>query len=253
MDATPQFGTAEYSSQADTCKACHQPIAGVYYRANDAMLCNGCAQNLQHQIPQDRHAAFVRGIVFGLGGFVVGLVLYAAFTILTGIQIGYVSLAVGWLVGKAIMMGSKGVGGRRYQIAAVLLTYAAVSMAFIPIAIHYMRANPDKVSSTKTATSQTKTSRDRSSGAGQPSANDASTGSEDSQPAPAKPAMSRAEAIGRLVLLGLASPFLELSSGFSGVIGLVILFVGMRFAWKITGPSLVAVDGPYQTSSAAKA
>lgn len=79
------------------------------------MLCGNCVERLKSQIPQDSHAAFVRGIVFGIGGFVLGLILYAGFTILTGIEIGFVSLAVGWLVGKAIMMGSKGVGGRRYQ------------------------------------------------------------------------------------------------------------------------------------------
>jgi hypothetical protein len=29
-----------------------------------------------------------------------------------------------------------GVGGRRYQIAAALLTYSAVSMSAVPLAIH---------------------------------------------------------------------------------------------------------------------
>ena len=35
------------------------------------------------------------------------------------------------------MKGSNGQGGRRYQITAALLTYAAVSMAAIPVWIHY--------------------------------------------------------------------------------------------------------------------
>ena len=74
-------------------------------------------------------------------------VLYAGFTIVTGLYIGYVSLAVGWLVGKAIMLGSKGIGGRRYQIAAVVLTYAAVSLAAVPIAIsYYMKAKSESPS-----------------------------------------------------------------------------------------------------------
>jgi len=49
--------------------------------------------------------------------------------------IGYVSLASANIVGKAIKMGSGGMGGRRYQIAAALLTYSAVSIAAIPIFI----------------------------------------------------------------------------------------------------------------------
>lgn len=62
------------------------------------------------------------------------MALYSAFTILTHIEIGYVSLAVGFIVAKAMMMGSNGVGGRKYQITAVLLTYAAVSLSALPIA-----------------------------------------------------------------------------------------------------------------------
>jgi hypothetical protein len=57
-------------------------------------------------------------------------------------------------------------------------------------------------------------------------------------------------AVGMLALLGLASPFLELKEGIGGVIGLVILLVGMQFAWKMTaGPPRVTVEGPYELSA----
>ena len=71
-------------------------------------------------MPQDSHSAFVRGITFGVGGAILGLILYSGFGIVTGIEIGYLSLAVGFIVGKAIRMGSRGIGGRRYQIAVVV-------------------------------------------------------------------------------------------------------------------------------------
>jgi hypothetical protein len=44
-------------------------------------------------------------------------------------MLGYISLAVGYIVGKAIMKGTRGIGSRRYQIAAVALTHAAVVAA----------------------------------------------------------------------------------------------------------------------------
>jgi hypothetical protein len=59
--------------------------------------------------------------MFGIGGAVLGMILYAAFGILTGLVIGYVALGVGYIVAKAITMGSKGVGGQPYQIAAAVL------------------------------------------------------------------------------------------------------------------------------------
>lgn len=246
----PQFGTAEYAGKAtgDICKACGQPVTGVYYRANNrAMLCGSCADRLQREVPKDSHAAFVRGLLFGVGGFLLGLILYAGFTIATGIEIGFVSLAVGWLVGKAIILGSGGIGGRRYQVASVLLTYAAVSMAFIPVMVYY-------VSKEKSSHKQVQTQT-----AGKPQGDqgtqDTSSPQNADQNSPApQPGSSPAALLGQAVLLGLASPFLQLQGGVSGVIGLVILLVGMQFAWKITrGHPKVLVDGPFEISSPTKA
>jgi hypothetical protein len=122
---TPQFGTAEYvgSPGDDHCQFCHQPISGNYFRVNEAMACLGCAEKARGELAKDTHAAYMRGLLYGIGAAVVGMILYATFAITTGIIIGYVSLAVGWMVGNAILKGSGGVGGRRYQITAVLLTY----------------------------------------------------------------------------------------------------------------------------------
>jgi hypothetical protein len=245
----PQFGTAEYigAPGADHCKLCNQPITGTYYRAHTTILCGSCAERVRRETPKDSHAAFTRALVFGVGGFAAGLILYAGFVILTGISIGYVALAVGWIVGKAMMLGSKGIGGRRYQVVAVLLTYAAVSMAFVPIVIHY--ANKER-----TRTSQQ---------AQQPAVQSPQDSQANPTPEPppgqgsaeqARPKRDWASIIGKLALIGLASPFLELQSGFSGLIGLVILFVGMQFAWRMTaGHPKIVVDGPFQTSPSARA
>lgn len=257
MSDTPQFSTVQYAPKVagDTCRACSLPITGVYYVANSSMLCGSCGEKIRQQIPQDNHAAFVRAIVFGLGGFVAGLILYAGFTILTGIEIGFVSLAVGWLVGKAMMIGSKGAGGRRYQIAAVLLTYAAVSMAFIPIVIHYQSTHePAETQQTGSAsTSADRPAQNRP--ADQRSAEQGQTaqGADSAQDKPAAPAKkgeeeqkaSLPEYVGRLAWFGLTSPFLQLKSGVSGVIGLIILFVGMRFAWRMTRGVQITIEGPY--------
>jgi hypothetical protein len=237
---SPQFGTVEYKSSpaGDVCKVCGQALPGVYYRANRAMVCAGCVERVRVSIPKDSHAAFVRGLIFGFGGFIAGLVLYAGFTILTGIEIGFVSLAVGWLVGKAIRLGSGGIGGRRYQIAALLLTYAAVSMASVPILIHYVVTH-------KPAQTQTRQSEAALPGekAGQSQQNPAQeTTQQTKQP-------MWANLAGRLLLFGLASPFLGLQTGVSGIIGLVILLVGMQFAWKLTaGPPNIVIDGPFDNS-----
>jgi len=236
--ATPQFTTAEYSgsSGGDRCVSCNQLLTARYYRVNTRMACEGCVQELERRQPADSHAGYVRGILFGVGAAIVGMAGYAGFTILTGFYIGYVSLAVGWLVGKAIMLGSKGIGGRRYQIAAVILTYAAVSLAAVPIAISYQSKEKSQSESVQPQQQQSTADAEKN----QP---------DQTQP---KPKLSFGEAILQLLVIGLASPFLELQDPLHGIIGLIILMVGIRIAWRITtGSRRANIDGPYENSSAA--
>jgi uncharacterized protein (DUF983 family) len=211
----PQFTTAEYAAgaAATPCKACGQRLSGGYYQVNGAPVCPSCTARIKSQSPTDSHAAFVRGVLFGIGGAIAGLALYVGFAIGTGLVIGFVSLAVGFIVGKAMIYGSGGVRGRRYQIAAVILTYSAVSLSAVPIYI-----------------SQQVEHRSSESRVRQPGA---------------------ANAIGVLVLLGLASPFLSLADPMHGLIGLVILFVGIRIAWQLTAGKKLNIVGPLNAGATA--
>jgi hypothetical protein len=236
---TPQFGTAEYAAKSgtDVCKSCKQAITGLYYRVNGSLACDRCVNQLKDQLPKDTHSAFVRGLAFGIGGAVIGLILYSAFSIITGIEIGYVSLAVGWIIAKAFKMGSRGIGGRRYQIAAATLTYAAVSLAAVPI--YFSAVNKEQARKpVRTETAPTPVSPGSSS-----SPSDAETTTE-SVPSE-KPKVGLGKALGLLLLIGLASPFLGLQNPVGGAIGLVILFVGMNIAWKLAAGPKVEILGPF--------
>lgn len=69
----PQFGKLEQSApKGDSCKLCAQPITGPYYRANGNMLCGSCSERVRREQPQDSHAAFMRGVSFGVGGALLG-------------------------------------------------------------------------------------------------------------------------------------------------------------------------------------
>jgi hypothetical protein len=221
-NGVPQFGTAEFAPNgpAMSCAACQRPITEWYFQINGARVCAECANKIQEEIPKDSHAAFVRALVFGIAGALAGFALYVMFALVTGLVIGFVSLAVGFIVGKAMNLGSRGVGGRRYQFVAVLLTYLAVSMSAVPIAIHQMRQHYQaQAQSSDTAAAHGKQ-------------------------------MSVAKAIGVLALLGIASPLLDLRNPVNGIIGLVILFVGLRFAWRFTAGRTVSVSGPHTPSAA---
>ena len=255
----PQFGTAEYESAGpDHCSFCNQQVGTQYYRVGEAMACGSCALRLKSEMPVETGGAYTRGLLFGAGAATVGMALYAAVTIATGWEIGLVSLAVGWLVGTAMMKGSGGLGGRKYQLTAVALTYFAVSVAAIPIGISQMWKSGEF--------KQAQQEGAKTSDAAKP----------DTAPDPAKaPAESKEEASATeakgetaaaegeqmglgmvfltLLLVGLASPFLGLADPVRGIIGLVIIFVGLQIAWQKTAATALVVDGPFDNSSSSNA
>jgi uncharacterized protein (DUF983 family) len=235
MSDQPQRSPAA-AGPGDACKACGQTISGAWYRVNDAPVCATCAERLQRELPQDSHQAFVRGFMFGVGAAVIGFMLYVGFAIATGLVIGYVSLAVGYLVGKGLSFGSRGVGGRRYQIAALVLTYMAVSLAAVPIAIsmhmqHQSVAHSTQVIGAPAVPVTSEAPAPVAAPAGAPAA-------------AAPPPMSFGRALGSLTVLGLASPFLELADPVHGIIGLIILLVGLRIAWRLTAARRLEISGP---------
>jgi hypothetical protein len=237
----PQFSTAEYSHIPGTerCGICGNLISGAYYRVNSLMACETCARQATEGQPNDSHSAFARGLLLGIGAALVGLIGYATFTIVTGWFLGYIALGVGWFVAKAIMKGSNGIGGRRYQVAAVILTYAAISLASIPILISYgVKHRADR---TRQSTSATEP---------QPSVS-SSDDAQSSRPRASTAArkIDWTAAVGQLALWGLASPFLQLRDPLHGAIGLFILFIGLRIAWQLTRAKALSVDGPYSVTA----
>jgi len=243
-DPTPQFGTAEYGGKAggNRCRVCQVPMGATYYRVNNSIVCPGCVENLRGGAAMDTHAAYVRALAFGIGAAIVGLIGYALIAILLqGWVISYMSIGVGWIVGTAMMKGSNGTGGRRYQITAAVLTYAAVSMAAIPIWIHFAHERRRQTQG------QEQKFEDE----------ERKFGNQGRQPQPDAPAAPRAERpqvslgtwLGRAALLGLASPFIQLSGNFFwGAMGLLILFFGMRIAWRITAGRRFEIYGPFADS-----
>jgi hypothetical protein len=56
--------------------------------------------------------------------------------------------------------------------------------------------------------------------------------------------------LGELLLMGLASPFMEFTTNFgSAAIGLFILFIGLRIVWAMTAAKALHVDGPFSASA----
>jgi len=109
--------------------------------------------------------------------------------------------------------------------------YAAISVSSVPVAI----ATQVKQVSEKNQQIRTQTAP------GNTKSEDTAANGADAK----KNDQSLAGALGALLVIGLASPFLELANPGSGVIGLFILFLGLSIAFRMTAAKPSDVDGPY--------
>jgi hypothetical protein len=75
--------------------------------------------------------AFSSGLAYGAEAAVLSFLVYTKILIVTGIELGTISIAVSYVIGMAVRKGSNGWGGRRNQIAAVLLTYFSISFSSV--------------------------------------------------------------------------------------------------------------------------
>jgi hypothetical protein len=115
---------------------CGQPIADTYYEISSRVACPRCRERLAAEwsagTPASRLAA---AAAFGAGAALVGALGWFAIMEITGLNLGIVALAVGWLVGRAVGRGSRGRGGLGYQVLAALLTYASIAGALASLVL----------------------------------------------------------------------------------------------------------------------
>jgi len=131
-----QFDTADVGAAGASlrCAGCRQPIAGEYFDVNGQIFCPACKADLERMFgATPEPSALARAIVYGMGGGVAGALLYYVVWTISGIYLGLLAIAVGWLVGQGVRLGNGSRGGPRYQAIAVVITYLAVAASFVPV------------------------------------------------------------------------------------------------------------------------
>jgi hypothetical protein len=227
---TLQFRKAEIVTEATgrACTVCQQPVSGEYYQINGADGCASCAkQVIAIQQRRGGWTEFGRAALFGLGAAIAGALLFAIVSYATHMTFSLLAIVVGVMVAKAVLIGSRGCRGRRFQVLAVLLTYGSITTSYIPDLIAGI-----------------------ANSAGQAEGRDAQKlAAPSATPTPAKPVSGAQLALGLAFLTGIAlvAPFLMLTD-ISGIINLVIIGIGLMQAWRRTRPIQAVVVGPYAAS-----
>ena len=242
--AAPIDDAAAPRADAVRCAVCAETIHDEYFDVNGQSVCARCNAALALHADTPRGwAPFLRALVFGFGAAVLGAILYYAVVAITHLEIGIVAIAIGYMVGYGIRMGTRGRGGRRFQIIAVLLTYWAVGLAYVPLAFREM-ADDRKEKAAQQAAAQQPPAEPS-----QPSPDQAPAGSRDQADA-GSGEPSRVRLVVVLALLfgfSFALPVLVIVGSMPGglISGAIIAF-GMHQAWRMTAAPHLVTSGPYR-------
>ena len=237
------FERAEFAEPAGehvACGICKRAITTAYFQYLGKILCDACREIVSRSIGDARRGATLGKAVLLGGGAALGCGIgYAIFAGLSGVHFALVTIAMGWAIGRVIQKVTRGFGSVRHQVLAVALTYCASSMGYLPMVFEGLRGAAQ-------GTEQ--------GVAGAPGAAPAAPAAPAAEPTGEGPGLllSLALLAALTTALTLAAPFLDLAGGFSGILGLLIIFFGLRTAWRvsrgvdapITGPHALAPAGP---------
>jgi len=236
-----QFEKAQFES-GKHCVVCQNPLQGTYFRVNETTVCSSCAEKAKfdHQLHQSTSSGLARGILFGFGAALAGAVIHGLIAVLTGYEFALIAIFIGWMVGKAMMKGSRGKGGRKYQVTAVLITYMSITAGYLPSIVKELTKTsseqpPDPASTPTSPGTETKI---------EPTAT--------TDPTVGQPLTVESFVLGVGFLLAVAAlaPFLSLTSGgISGIIGIAIIAFGLMQAWKEAREQPFAISGPFPFES----
>jgi hypothetical protein len=136
------FERADHTARA--CAQCATPITDRYYTLGAHVLCESCHLAFRNaKAPGNAATRFFGAAALGTIAAAIGCALWLLVTQLTGYEIGLIAIAVGYIVGIAVHIGARRVGGLFYQLLAVFLTYTAIVMTYVPMIANELMANPE--------------------------------------------------------------------------------------------------------------
>ena len=224
---TLQFRKAEMAGEPGTrvCSVCRQQIDGDFYQVNGADAHGVCTQQVL-TVHQRRGGAaeFGRALACGLGVAIGGAIL---FLIVTYTRIPFrtwLSILIGIGMAKAIIYGSRGCRGRRYQVLAIVLTYGSITTSYVPEVAQGFAKAAEHVKQEKGIT----------------------------HPLPVEVTKVSGVRFGIgvifLLLFALLIPFFMLGTAW-GWFNLLIIAFGLMRAWKGTAPIATKITGPFAAAS----
>lgn len=262
MPATPQttnpaMERAEIEESIETgspCTRCEDPIGNVYFTLGATAICERCRLGLEIDPKQgSRMLRLGRAGLFGGIAAAVAAGIWLTIAEVTGREFGIVAIAVGWGVGSAVHLGSRGQGGLGYQLIAVALTYLAIVSTYTPLVFLDLMASNEETAATLEQASDAE-------GLDTPGFVALELPATDEAPVEVAPAPAAENALAELgpvqvamaalligaIVLGIAAalPFI----GGMNAIGLLIIGVALYEAWILNRRPDRTISGPFESA-----
>ncbi len=258
FDRAVDPSAADAAAGAPVCSACSASIRMYYYDVDGATVCSTCKQGVERASGGGAAGAkggMVKVVLAGLGAAIAGAVIYYSVMEYLNLEIGYVAILIGFMVGYAIRGAAAGRGGRRYQLLAAGLTYFAVALAYTPFALGAGNdgSGEDAAADSALAADAVDPASATDVAATDP---DAAVGDDPNADEPTGATAKQlggggiALAFGGGLLFILALPVVViLGSMPSGLISAAIIGFGMHQAWNMTRRVEHSITGPFKVGS----
>lgn len=129
VDAVTPVGTAP-------CAECRGAIVDTYYESDDGVVCVSCHARIASASTVVMHRGQLsRALGFGMVAAALAAAVYFGLLAAIGREVSLALVLVGFAVGKAVRMGARRRGGRRFQWLALGLTYLAMVMTYVPFVL----------------------------------------------------------------------------------------------------------------------
>ena len=138
----------QIGSKANTkviCGQCQKEVLGkeayAYKDAknNEIFLCEPCKNEVEKVLKAEtQNPNIVMALILGSVAGVVAGVIWYFFSILTGYQIGYIAIGVGFIIGWAVIFGSGQKRGAALQIMSAAITLVTLFIAEYFMTLHYI-------------------------------------------------------------------------------------------------------------------
>jgi hypothetical protein len=139
---TSVTGLVDPSPITGVCAFCGEVLKGKINRVDSKAACEGCLAQAAKDFLDDR-VLLTRGLILGgVAALVYFLILACLDVLLDGVRgPSFMTLPVGYIVGRAFALGSRGAPGLKFRVTPVVISYLAVAMAAIPVLIMHAVEN----------------------------------------------------------------------------------------------------------------